>query len=400
MKSLDINWQKVFKIQLFLSALLSIYILFFQQMILRPASRIGLSIICITFISNLIQIKHHFYHKFVQWLNILFLPICFSMLWQITAWLVVGVMLQLKIIVMIVFWIIALLIFVPVIIVSMKPVNNWLARLLIINLTAVEYDYLIFKENLSQMPWLDAFNDSLAILILIFSLQTIILNKAWFKRKKINLINKTEKYKNWFTWFLLIFTIWFIGFRVFVYIAPTFSSALWNWGVNFYGINPTIKILCQSVKSGVVEELERYLMVMTILFAFPKNKHRISYIVVISSVIFGIIHFINLMGGQGTAQTTDQAITAISLGIWLVVLYLYFGKIWIDILVHTIVDLITMSVNNRSLPLGFTWFSNYSYYRLIPGFLATIIPIILLVLILFGKQRKIVDQNLDKLLAN
>lgn len=218
----------------------------------------------------------------------------------------------------------------------------------------------------------------------------------WFQSKSFDI--KCKISNNWFTCLLLIFTVWFIGFRTFIYIAPTFSQALWNWKDNFYGIAFTPKIIFQSIKSGVMEELERYLMIMTILITFQKSKHRLAYILAISSIVFGLNHFINLLGKQQMIQTSEQVLIAIGLGLWLSVLYLYFGKLWIAMIVHIVVDLITLSVNERFLPLGFTWFSDSDNFQIIPGFIIFIIPFLLTSLALFGKSRKIMERNLDRLL--
>lgn len=397
MDILSINWRKVVRIQLLISSVLSIYVLLFHQLILEPVSRIVLCLVCFITILNILPVtKINYFSQMVQWLNILFLPTCFSIIWQIFAWIAVDNWLQFRLLILILFWAIALLMFIPLIIDSMGQVNNWIGRLIVINIANVQYNYLFFEENLSNLQWLNAFNKTLLILLLVFFIQSIILNKMWFQSKSFDI--KCKISNNWFTYLLLIFTVWFIGFRTFIYIAPTFSQALWNWKDNFYGIAFTPKIIFQSIKSGVMEELERYLMIMTILITFQKSKHRLAYILVISSIIFGLNHFINLLGKQQMIQTSEQVLIAIGLGLWLSVLYLYFGKLWIAMIVHIVVDLITLSVNDRFLPLGFTWFSDSDNFQIIPGFIIFIIPFLLTSLALFGESRKIMERNLDRLL--
>lgn len=82
MDILSINWRKIVRIQLIISSVLSIYVLLFYQLILEPVSRIVLCLVCFITILNILPVtKINYFSQMVQWLNILFLPTCFSIIW-------------------------------------------------------------------------------------------------------------------------------------------------------------------------------------------------------------------------------------------------------------------------------------------------------------------------------
>lgn len=82
MDILSINWRKIVRIQLIISSVLSIYVLLFHQLILEPVSRIVLCLVCFITILNILPVtKINYFSQMVQWLNILFLPTCFSIIW-------------------------------------------------------------------------------------------------------------------------------------------------------------------------------------------------------------------------------------------------------------------------------------------------------------------------------
>lgn len=105
-------------------------------------------------------------------------------------------------------------------------------------------------------------------------------------------------------------------------------------------INDALCLILLYLFVGVFEEfLIRGLSLNILLEKFGNNKKGIWLSVVISSVLFGLIHFVNLTTGASFQGVLIQVIAASFLGIYLSALYLRSGSVWTTAILHGIYDL-------------------------------------------------------------
>lgn len=101
-------------------------------------------------------------------------------------------------------------------------------------------------------------------------------------------------------------------------------------------------VIAEQLSIGIFEEfLFRGLILNTLLYKIPDHSFRNKITaVVISSVLFGIIHFANLFSYPELINyTIAQVFYALFIGVFLGVLYLRTKNIWIVVFYHFLYDL-------------------------------------------------------------
>lgn len=120
-----------------------------------------------------------------------------------------------------------------------------------------------------------------------------------------------------------------IGAAVFLFIyRDGFKEGLsvLNLAVGCFLVGVTEELLCRGWLLN--EFLER----------FGNNKKGVWYSIIVSGVIFGIIHLGNILNGQDFSTTIIQALTAVVAGIFFGIIYYKTKNIWSVILLHAIWD--------------------------------------------------------------
>lgn len=102
---------------------------------------------------------------------------------------------------------------------------------------------------------------------------------------------------------------------------------------------------------GFAEEVFlRGIALNLLLDRFSKTRGGVWGAVLISSLIFGLAHFVNLLAGAGLESVCVQVIQAAILGVILAAIYLRSNNIWITIILHALIDwasLMAMGVFGR-----------------------------------------------------
>lgn len=137
---------------------------------------------------------------------------------------------------------------------------------------------------------------------------------------------------------------------------------------------------------GVFEEfLIRGLSLNILIDKFGNNKKGIWLSVIISSVLFGIIHFANLTTGASFQGVLIQVIAASFLGIYLSSIYLRSGSVWTTAILHGVYDLAVSIPNlfNTSEFVDSTTqygesISNYNWFSVLFSFVFVLGAIFLL----------------------
>lgn len=146
-----------------------------------------------------------------------------------------------------------------------------------------------------------------------------------------------------------IFTQKKLGFREsFLYIMPEVILSCFFLLVGISGIyeNGTpvdifaiINLALYCLFVGIVEEfLCRGWLLNEFLERYSKNKKEILLSIFFSSVIFGIVHFINIGETQNFAETLVQVMNATAGGIFLSFVYYQTKNIWVVVFSHALWD--------------------------------------------------------------
>jgi membrane protease YdiL (CAAX protease family) len=115
-------------------------------------------------------------------------------------------------------------------------------------------------------------------------------------------------------------------------------------GMGFLGASSTrdlLQVVLVSLMVGYTEEL----MFRGILFHGATARFRPLLGAIISSLVFGLFHFINLLGGQGLGWTVSQAVHAASDGFMYAAIRLITGSLWPTMLLHGLWDLAISSAH-------------------------------------------------------
>ena len=223
------------------------------------------------------------------------------------------------------------------------------------------------------------------------------ITKAWGLKFSWNLkFVKTSNFQLG-SWLLLLgLMIWLIFFNTYLNIVDTWPELLSFWHWNNYEISYhfTADILAFSATAGIGEETIRGLEIIALLYAMRNFKSRITSAVIISAILFSLIHLSGLNTiTNGTYYSIDmiaqQLTYALGFGLIFGVFYLYTGKLWLGMLIHFLIDLETTSSDE-----SITMFT---------GWPAAIIILVVSVLIfgwmLTGKRRKFMEDNVDRIIA-
>ncbi len=108
------------------------------------------------------------------------------------------------------------------------------------------------------------------------------------------------------------------------------------WGgteIAYDGVGQLFAVLSMLLV-GFIEEL----LFRGFLFRALLKKDPAFVAITISAVTFGIGHIVNLLAGQGTAETVLQVFFAIAWGFLFTFVYYKSGSLWVCIAVHGMVD--------------------------------------------------------------
>ena len=292
--------------------------------------------------------------------------------------------------------ILLLVVNIPWVMVAMPILKKGFLRVLSIAIIDVSWTFNI--NNFVNLP------ESLHFLVydaLIVALESFVLaffiTKAWGLKFSWNLkFVKTSNFQLG-SWLLLLgLMIWLIFFNTYLNIVDTWLELLSFWHWNNYEISYhfTADILAFSATAGIGEETIRGLEIIALLYAMRNFKSRITSTVIISAILFSLIHLSGLNTiTNGTYYSIDmiaqQLTYALGFGLIFGVFYLYTGKLWLGMLIHFLIDLETTSSDE-----SITMFT---------GWPAAIIILVVSVLIfgwmLTGKRRKFMEDNVDRIIA-
>lgn len=135
-----------------------------------------------------------------------------------------------------------------------------------------------------------------------------------------------------------------LGFPMLIIAAISLLQNLSS--LNGFNVGNFINLLLLTIFIGIAEEfLCRGWLQNEFIERYGDTKKHIILSILFSSLIFGSIHFSNMLGGQGFIETIMQVIQATSAGLLLGSIYYKTKNIWAVIFLHGIYDFCLMLGN-------------------------------------------------------
>lgn len=156
----------------------------------------------------------------------------------------------------------------------------------------------------------------------------------------------------------------------------------------------------ESVRAGIGEEITiRYAVAVCLLWIFRKSTHRLIFTILGSSVIFGLSHLVNLTNGQALEPTIYQILCAFAMGLLLMSIFLYTGKIWITMLLHFIFDWSSTFVSGTLVENSILSSNRIVSYDFTTAFILIIAFILVLIWMMHGKRRQVMEEHARALMG-
>jgi len=108
-------------------------------------------------------------------------------------------------------------------------------------------------------------------------------------------------------------------------------------GSGFY-FKPTVAALAMAIAAGFYEETIFRGVTVPIGMRYFKSEKRVGILVLISALVFGLMHIGNIANGASIQMGIAQGIATIFAGIFFIAAYLRTGNILIPIFMHGIYD--------------------------------------------------------------
>ncbi|MGN1271954.1 MAG: type II CAAX prenyl endopeptidase Rce1 family protein [Lactobacillus sp.] len=353
-------------------------------------------IICIIIICNLFRHKNKYLNISTRWFSIVALP--YTSIYFLTEFFYIlgdkfknftdlfeGIYLLILL-----FW------YLPLVKIELAQVSNHIGRIFIVIIIYLEIvatpEYLILN-HLAYILYLITISN-IDIGFTFFGIGAVLI-KEWHFSESFNL--KLLKNKNFYiplVLILILIGIWFAFYEQFLGNATSIPEALWGWinQLSFMSYNWTGLLRSLNVIS---EETERYLLLTLFLGILKNIKLKVPLTIVITAIIFSLNHYIyNLTTAnpQSLYNVSLQAISAFGVGLFAATLYLYSGKFWLMYMFHAFVDFIAFSV-----PVSVQL--NLTIHGLSESLLITLPLISVFLFMLFGKPRKVMEINAERIIS-
>ncbi|KRL87534.1 CPBP family intramembrane glutamic endopeptidase [Lactobacillus kalixensis] len=282
----------------------------------------------------------------------------------------------------------------PVLVVSYGTIQNDYARIIAVILLAIallasiNMDFVTTSELLTHLFRVNIFT-GVALII-----DGAVLFRRWGFKFKPNLKVKIVGVQI-ITWILLIaFAFWLPFFNAFSYFANTFEQLFVGW--DFSVILPSDYALLASTGAALFEEIERYIILVLLLYAFRNFKIYLGLSIFLSAMQFGLLHFFNLVNTNTSLyDVAVQSSWTFAYGCFLAVLYLYTAQIWLPILSHFSFDFLSYSIRGG----GYGFISLYGDPKILCGLMVAAVALIATGLMMWGKRKQVMRENAARLVS-
>ena len=165
--------------------------------------------------------------------------------------------------------------------------------------------------------------------IAVFLLASLFL--CWWFRPEAESLIKGGNMKDGVR-FIVVFIIYWILEEVFSVITEGTKLAI-----------PSFTSISTAIYAGFIEELIFRGILIAPMLRKEQSRESVYKALIISSVVFGLIHGTNAIGGAPIDSSIMQVVTASLLGIVFGVVFLCTGNLWLSVILHTVHDIIAFS---------------------------------------------------------
>ena len=231
----------------------------------------------------------------------------------------------------------------------MERKNSWISDFLIpVGYTVLVYAiwegigfFVSFVVGKMTGNWTESLNNTYVVMLLqeisVFLIMYVLFHK------KVDFVRDEKSSVSLLSAFaILIFPLIQIGDDLMaIFYGKRVFSLFSGKGIQFFVI---CCIACLSI--GLLEEFVwRGIILNGFLSAWKDKRKGIYFAVLISSLCFGLCHYMNLLAGQDFLSTTKQVISAVCMGVFLSALYLQTNHLVFPVLVHGLCDFSNFLMN-------------------------------------------------------
>ena len=396
------RWQQIFNVQMIITLIVTIL-----EMIPKRERNAGniFQLVCLVLVIGLnfyVQFKRKnpskISYEINRWVTLWLLSDLF-----IDAWLKVGNYFllnskQLEILCVLLLWAAYLVLLLPLAVLYAGDLKKWYLRLIAVYLLDQQYgpdQLLLVSKNLRIMHSITWQGVIAALALLILA---CFLGYAWGYCFNPNL--KFVKSRN-FQMSIFVIVIAFATIDLFYNAFSDYDKQIWtaffSYSIDIQSKYLTIPNLTSAIEPGILEETERYLMVLIFIAGFNRfPKWRVPIAVYASGILFGLSHAGNVgWNGENLSATIAQVIGVMGSGFLWAVLYLYSGKLWLPMIFHFLMDyLADLQSGWNSAGWQFSgWATDY-----ISEILMVAVPLAFTIWMMFGQRRAVLEENANRLL--
>ena len=396
------RWQQIFNVQMIITLIVTIL-----EMIPKRERNAGniFQLVCLVLVIGLnfyVQFKRKnpskISYEINRWFTLWLLGDLF-----IDAWLKVGNYFllnfkQLEILCVLLLWAAYLVLLLPLAVLYAGDLKKWYLRLIAVYLLDQQYgpdQLLLVSKNLRIMHSITWQGVIAALALLILA---CFLGYAWGYRFNPNL--KFVKSRN-FQMSIFVIVIAFATIDLFYNAFSDYDKQIWtaffSYSIDIQSKYLTIPNLTSAIEPGILEETERYLMVLIFIAGFNRfPKWRVPIAVYASGILFGLSHAGNVgWNGETLFATIAQVIGVMGSGFLWAVLYLYSGKLWLPMIFHFLMDYLADPQSGwNSAGWQFSgWATDY-----ISEILMVAVPLAFTIWMMFGQRRAVLEENANHLL--
>ena len=343
----------------------------------------------------LVFYKKYQENKISRWFLVLTLPMLIQFSWGGWFQLALKYLPNIKILSTIVFYSLYLVILLPIIVLLASKIKRTIPRLFIAFWFVITlFDDLTLWTLKTGNIIFNQINTSGLLSGLAFFILGCLLSYIWGFRLNPNLKLKRTGNFSWTVFSVLIgYAIIDIAWNDFGGAGDGLIGAFFKFSAD--PMKFTFLAFGQAAEAGILEETLRFLNIIILLYAMKNRpKLQVPLTILISSLLFGSMHITNF-GWQALAPTIAQAASAFGAGLFLAILYLYSGKLWLAMLEHFLVDyLIFVQTGGSSQPAS--WSGDINDWA--TTIASVIVPLMLYIWVMFGNRRKVLNENAQRLI--
>lgn len=192
-------------------------------------------------------------------------------------------------------------------------------------------------------------------------------------------------------------------------LKPHFSGAF-NWWIfaglvifdlayTYYNVGEvpnlhlaTWAFTLSAFEAALLEEtLFRFAILGILFYAWRNFNQRLPWALVTSSVLFGLVHLMNV-GPQQWEMTVIQALSAAGIGLFFATVYVYTGQLWLTMIMHFLLDWTAFMASGTVLMTG-----KVTMYDWLSTVIELVIFIGIAVWMMFGQRRQVMERHVDRL---